>query len=55
MGRQSKCSDCKELKSAQDFGRPRKYCTGPGHSDNEQADLTKVEELKNTESTPRTD
>ncbi|PFX12828.1 hypothetical protein AWC38_SpisGene23150 [Stylophora pistillata] len=30
MGRQSRCPGCKELKSAHDFGRPGKYCTGPG-------------------------
>ena len=46
---------CKELKSACDFGRPEKYCTGPGRSDNEQADLAEVKELTNTESTPPTD
>lgn len=55
MGRQSRCSGCKELKSACDFGRPEKYCTGPGRSDNEQADPAEVEELTNTESTPPTD
>ena len=55
MGRQSRCSGCKELKSACDFGRPEKYCTGPGRSDNEQDDLAEVEELTNTESTPPTD
>lgn len=52
MGRQSRCSDCKELKYAYDFGRPGKYCTGPSRSDNEQADLAEVEELTNIESTP---
>ena len=46
---------CKELKSACDFGRPEKYCTGPGRSDNEQADPAEVEELTNTESIPPTD
>ena len=46
---------CKELKSACDFARPEKYCTGPGRSDNEQADLAEVEELTNTESTLPTD
>ena len=55
MGRQSRCSGCKELKSACDFGRPEKYCTGPGRSDNEQADPAEVEELTNTESIPPTD
>ena len=29
MGRQSKCPGCKALKSAHDFGRPGKDCTGP--------------------------
>ena len=55
MGRQSRCSGCKELKCAHDFGRPGKYCIGPGRSDNEQADLAEVEELTNTESAPPTD
>ena len=39
MGRQSRCSGSKELKSAHDFGRPGKYCTGPARSDNKQAKL----------------
>lgn len=55
MGRQSSCSDCKEFKSAHDFGSSGKYCTGLGRSDNEHADLAEVEELTNTESTPPTD
>ena len=55
MGRQSRCSGSKEFKSAHDFGRPGKYCTGPARSDNEQAELAEIEALTNTESTPPTD
>ena len=36
-------------KSVRDFGCPRKYCTGPACSDDEQTKLEKVEELANTE------
>lgn len=55
MGRQSRCSGCKELKSAHDFGRSGKYCTGPSRSDNEPAALAEVEELTNIESIPPAD
>ena len=55
MGRQSRCSGCKELKSGHEFGRPGKYCTGLSRSDNEPADLAEVEELTNIESIPPTD
>ena len=46
MGRQSRCPGCKEFKSAHDFGRPGKYCNCPGRNDNEQAELTEVEERR---------
>ena len=42
MGGQSRCSGCKELKPAHDFGRPGKYCTSPAHSDNERVALAEV-------------
>ena len=48
MGRQSKCPGCKELKSAHDFGRPGKDCTGPVHNDTEQ-DREAADELEHTD------
>ena len=48
MGRPSRCPGCKELKSAHDFGRPGKNCTGPVRNDTEQ-DLEAVDELEHTE------
>ncbi|XP_078355584.1 uncharacterized protein LOC144640268 [Oculina patagonica] len=48
MGRQSKCPGCKELKSAHDFGRPGKDCTGPVHNDTEQ-DRDAADELEHTD------
>ena len=47
MGRPSRCPGCKELKSAHDFGRPGKNCTGPVRNDTEQ-DLEVVDELEQT-------
>ena len=47
MGRPSRCPGCKELKSARDFGRPGKNCTGPVRNDTEQ-DLEVVDELEQT-------
>ena len=55
MGRPSRCSGCKELKSGHEFSRPGKYCTGLSRSDNEPADLAEVEELTNIKSIPPTD
>ena len=48
MGRPSRCPGCKELKSAHDFGRPGKNCTGPVRNDTQQ-DLDAVDELEHTE------
>ena len=48
MGRPIRCPGCKELKSAHDFGRPGKNCTGPVRNDTEQ-DLEAVDELEHTE------
>ena len=48
MGRQSKCPGCKALKSAHDFGRPGKDCTGPVHNDTEQ-DREAADELEHTD------
>ena len=48
MGRPIRCPSCKELKSAHDFGRPGKNCTGPVRNDTEQ-DLEAVDELEHTE------
>ena len=47
MGHPSRCPGCKELKSAHDFGRPGKNCTGPVRNDTEQ-DLEVVDELEQT-------
>ena len=47
MGRPSRCPGCKELKSAHDFGRPGKNCTGLVRNDTEQ-DLEVVDELEQT-------
>ena len=47
MGRPSRCPGCKELKSAHDFGRPGKNCTGPVRNDTEQ-DLKAVDEREHT-------
>ena len=48
MGRPSRCPGCKALKSAHDFGRPGKHCTGPVHNATEQ-DLEAVDELEHTD------
>ena len=47
MGSPSRSPGCKELKSAHDFARPGKNCTGPVHNDTEQ-DLEAVDELEHT-------
>ena len=48
MSHPSGCPGCKELKSAHDFGRPGKNCTGPVRNNTEQ-DLEAVDELEHTE------
>ena len=48
MGRPSRCPGCKELKSAHDFDRSGKNCTGPVRNNTEQ-DLEAVDELEHTE------
>jgi len=48
MSHPSRCPGCKKLKSAHDFGRPGKNCTGPVRNNTEQ-DLEAVDELEHTE------